>query len=349
MERDSCSRIFWVDCVRAFAIVCVVLLHCAAPYLYLFKKLPFSYWMIANLYDSFARIGVPLFFMISGQLSLGAKYDLENFLKRRFKRVFLPLIGWSVFFVFWRYFYEHSLQLSMKTFLSLFLQPVYYHLWFIYSILGLYLAAPVLKMLLFDGKLLAYYLIVWFLAVAIIPFLKFFLAVSSFYELHFFMLHTGYFLLGYSLGEGKLVFPLRFRSFSLWCIFLLSTLVTFLGTSVLSHLSGKFVELLYSYTSLSVIPASCSAYLLLKKYAIRLKKFESLVPVIEKLAKYSFGIYFVHVVYLTLLNDKVFGFRLNGLTWHPVAGIPATMALTLLLSFWSVSLLRRLPLMKNFV
>ena len=59
------NKILWLDYVRAIACCMVVLLHTAAEYV---LKSEGVNWNFANLVDSFTRVCVPLFFMISGYL-----------------------------------------------------------------------------------------------------------------------------------------------------------------------------------------------------------------------------------------------------------------------------------------
>ena len=57
----------------------------------------------------------------------------------------MPLIFWSFVYVAWLKYYDHK-DISLVTgTLSLFSGPVYIHLWFFYSIMALYLATPILR------------------------------------------------------------------------------------------------------------------------------------------------------------------------------------------------------------
>ncbi|MBD2598484.1 acyltransferase family protein [Nostoc spongiaeforme FACHB-130] len=85
------NRLIWADYVRVIANFFVIFLHSAAPLLYQFKKIPDSYWITGNIYDSGVRMCVPLFFMLSGYLLLEKQETLETFFKKRFKRIFIPL------------------------------------------------------------------------------------------------------------------------------------------------------------------------------------------------------------------------------------------------------------------
>ena len=69
----NAQREIWLDFLRAIACILVVLLHTSAPYLYKIQTIPMRSWHVGNYVDSFTRISVPLFFMISGYLFFGEK------------------------------------------------------------------------------------------------------------------------------------------------------------------------------------------------------------------------------------------------------------------------------------
>lgn len=98
MEESSNNRIFWVDGVRVVAILSIVWLHSFATLLYRFDSIPISSWWLGNLYDSIARMGVPLFFMISGFLLLDKSEPWSIFLRKRMTKVIIPFIAWTIIY-----------------------------------------------------------------------------------------------------------------------------------------------------------------------------------------------------------------------------------------------------------
>ena len=138
--------LFGLDIVKACAIVLVVLLHVIAPALGTISSVPLHIWWAADLIDSFARVCVPLFVMVSGAtiLHLEKFDDLGRFFTRRFQRVLVPLLLWSsVYFAFRIYVLGEPLTVAQMAHALVGGQP-YFHLYFLYFIMGLYLAAPVL-------------------------------------------------------------------------------------------------------------------------------------------------------------------------------------------------------------
>ena len=97
------ERILWIDIVKIFAIFSVLILHSSSPILYMIGKIELDIWQIGNIYDSLVRMAVPLFFMVSGALLLNQKEEaLSRFFSKRFVKVIIPLIAWSIVYILFR-------------------------------------------------------------------------------------------------------------------------------------------------------------------------------------------------------------------------------------------------------
>ena len=70
-DIEQVEHLYWIDLVRTVGAFLVVLVHASFFILYLWGDVPESHWMAGNVYDGIARVGVPLFLMISGVLLLG--------------------------------------------------------------------------------------------------------------------------------------------------------------------------------------------------------------------------------------------------------------------------------------
>ena len=90
----SPNRIMYLDEVRSLAIMLVVIGHVSRLFSYDFYS-----WLFCSGVFSLTRIGVPLFFTVSGSLLLTRKYEVKKFLEKRFKRVFLPFLFWIIVYI----------------------------------------------------------------------------------------------------------------------------------------------------------------------------------------------------------------------------------------------------------
>jgi len=149
------DRIFYLDEIRALAILLVVLVHVAQFYPNTLESLT---TLTSLSYVSVGRIGVPLFFMLSGALLINKEYTLSNFFKKRLVRVIVPAIFWSLIglliFILSNGYDYYSLTLWTATFQF----P-----WFVYAIIGIYLIIPVFNSFVkeYGTKGAEYFLVVW--------------------------------------------------------------------------------------------------------------------------------------------------------------------------------------------
>ena len=91
-------RNYKLDLIRVIAIAMIVLMHSPIPY-----SMP-GYMMIGISYLTAPGIG--LFFMISGALLLGNNLSTRDFLKKRFSKIIIPTIFWTIFYLIVKCFTE---------------------------------------------------------------------------------------------------------------------------------------------------------------------------------------------------------------------------------------------------
>ena len=123
------KRIHDMDNLRAIAILGVLLLHAATPYVVLYSKIDTVDWQTGIIYNALSRWCVPIFLMISGALLLGRKEEpLVDFFKKRANKILLPFLVWSLIYYVWAT-YMWNPGYSVKEFLILFFNnKVYDHL-----------------------------------------------------------------------------------------------------------------------------------------------------------------------------------------------------------------------------
>lgn len=87
------NRNAWLDWFRALAILMVVTVHTWS----LAHIDSNTYPVLAYIYKSFFRCGVPLFVMISGALQLSTSIQpFGSFYKKRYTRILIPFFIWSI-------------------------------------------------------------------------------------------------------------------------------------------------------------------------------------------------------------------------------------------------------------
>ena len=331
-------------------MIMVIILHAAAPILYRLNKVPLSEWMTGNIYDSLMRACVPIFFMISGYLLLSKDEPISDFLKKRASKIIIPLAFWSIFYLLWKIYFE-GFKLSFASgLLSAIFAPTYFHLWFVYSIAGLYLAIPIIRKFTKSAtnSQLLYFVAIWFFTCSLLPLIEKSLHIKSRYDLFMFGGYLGYMVLGQLLG--RLQYRNKHATFA-FALILLCWAVTASGTHYLSLGKGTFTDSFYGYFAPAVALAAAAQFVLFKHLFTAYTPNENgvLSRVIVSLSTLSFGIYLIHGFYLTALRMGLLGFKLSVFSTNPILAIPATSLAILLLSFLTIYLFSKVPLLKKLI
>ena len=293
--------------------------------------------------------------MVSGLLLLNPSKDqpIAVFFQKRFFKVLLPFVAWSLIYLVWRMVSEGE-TFSTKEILVLFIEgPVYYHLWFIQMILGLYLAAPILRIYIrhTTQENLTYFLAVWLVTVAILPMFKRFLGFDVGIDVVVTTGYVGFFVLGYYLRNVTLK-----RQQVIPVLLLVVGMLVF--TQYITHALTIQIEEIGGYDnffvandSLNLITVAIGLFLFLKSLDYRYL-FQQL-PFLQKLVTWisscSLGIYFVHVLIIEELASGHLGFKLSASSFTPLVSIPAIAILVMALSVASTMLLKQIPLVRNIV
>lgn len=201
------QRILYLDFLRCLAILFVVVLHSIAATLVNPELYSCTTWYLCMAIDPFDRAGVPLFFMISGYLLL-SRSDTErvqDFYRHNIPKLVIPLAAWNVIYYAAEVIYgQHPIDVS--NFLSRFFnQGVSYHMWFVYTLLGIYLLCPFLKRIVdhCTARQLVVLLGIILFPTTLRPIFNQTMPVSIYLFGPMMEGLIGYFLLGYLLGRAN--------------------------------------------------------------------------------------------------------------------------------------------------
>lgn len=280
------------------------------------------------------RFCVPVFFMLSGALLLSKDYKLNYFIKKRFWRIIPPLFFWSLVYIFYDYVLVGNESFTLVEFTKIIIKNIFfgskYHLWFVYTLLGLYLFIPILRKWIKNSSNneILYFLLIWFATIIYTtPRLNEYLPTIP---LTNFEGYIGYLVLGYYLSNLNLknkIIPILFL--------VIGITITIYGTYYLSNKNNQFSGYLYGYLTPNVLFSSIGVFLVLKNCIVKNKKIERAIVF---LSDQSYGIYLVHVLILALLNEI-------GLNWtiaNPIISIPLVSVICLLISSIVIYLFRKI-------
>ncbi|EEZ5201784.1 TPA: acyltransferase [Escherichia coli] len=282
------------DFIRTVSIFSVVLLHTSAgPF-----KLWLDNWMQFNVIMSATRWCVPVLFMISGALLLKKDEPLVTFFRKRAKKILIPLVFWSyLYIIFARNFNElDPAHANPNVFIEPWLllkHPAYFHLWFLYAIIGVYLMVPLLRLIAKNSQVTLYSLAMWLVWFSILPFIQSLGYLNGrlffIFKLDVIPSWSGFALLGFFIHQNNTNIK------SIYGIGLLITglLSTILLTYVASN-DGTPMETFQSYLMPNIIVMASGVYILCLKI-------KSPPIILCRIAKYGFGIYLCHMLVMPLV------------------------------------------------
>lgn len=336
-NSDSNKIYINADIIRCVAISMVVMLHMSANSFASFG----DYWMVSVVYDSLTRSSVPLFFMLSGALLLTRNEPAVIFYKKRASKIVIPLIFWSYVYLLYRKYYvgESTISLSPLTIID---GPVYYHLWFLYSLLSIYIFIPMLRYYAINAtnQVKAFVLLLWFFSQSIQPFAYVIgLNLFSAIDVGFITRFIGFALLGEFLVTTNKAINWKL----LLGGFIASTSATAFMTYRVSMHSGAANETWFQYHSPMVIASAICLFMLLGR-------FKNINPPAIKLAsKLSFGIYFIHIIIMQQIAIRfVFPPHLFNTAWSAIL-IPFSFVVCFGVSLAICFVMSKTPIVKRVV
>lgn len=344
-------RTYYADLLRVTATVSVIVLHATAPILYKFNSIDHSWWWIGNIVDSCCRWCIPIFIMLSGMLLLDTSKSESSkiFFQKRFNKVIIPFVVWSIFYSFWKTRWDFSYSISgfVRDFLT---GNVYYHLWFFYPLIGIYVITPILRRYIKSAgrQTLMYFIILWLIATPFYSAINEFPSLTIAYPPYLaitVIAFLGYFFLGFLLN--KIDIDSKRRKY-IYVVAFVGLLVTIFGTYFLTkRADGVFRGYFYNYFSVNVIILSAAIFLICRKteWSEKLFKGAKASRFLVDFSSASLGIYLVHPLILDVLS----ALNVHSMSIHPAIGIPLTSVLTIATSFILIRLLQRTPIIKRIV
>jgi surface polysaccharide O-acyltransferase-like enzyme len=348
-----------VDLIRTVAIFLVILLHASIEGIPVSDPMSpqgITLWWTSDVYRSIALVCVPLFVMLSGSLLLQpSKVDepIRVFFKKRWKRIGIPFLFWGAAYFAWSFFVNGK-ELNLTSIAQGVFTGPYYHFWYLYILIGLYLLTPVIRVLVAHAnwKIMKYFLIVWFVGTAVIPLFRLSSDISSaanwFNESVFVVTGlVGYYILGAYVSKIKL------RSSRLFLVLAAGWLFTIFGTYfIVGTLGESFSTRLLDASGFGVILASVALFFLLAA-AVPSQTVETRFPKANKVLKIisvnTLPIYLFHVMVMEVLQRGYLGFSISVTTLNPIIEIPLIATVTLLICVAVIVPLKKIPYVKRII
>lgn len=305
--EQSRDRIVWLDYARMLAIICVVITHTTEAVYSLNAETLMQFSLHRRLFAismfTVGRLGVPIFFFLTGYLLLDRDYSSEKykaFLKNNFCGLLLTTAIWIIVYnafnaLFWKAPFDVAKCLKNLLFVK---TTEMSHMWYMPVIIGIYLFIPFIANALrnTDVKVLYIPLLIAFVYQFVVPVINVWLTaigyetISSLLDVSFSGNGYGFLiLLGYLVKKGtfdkipSVVFAI-FGAFGF---------VFTVCTQNYSDMRGISYNVWYN--SASLVIADLAIFVLLSRMNLKFRKIANSISVA------SFGIYLVHnLIHITL-------------------------------------------------
>lgn len=349
------ERIVYLDLLRIGSILSMICIHVSGSMWAVVPVTSFE-WQVFNIYDSLSRFCVPIFIMISGALFLDPKkkITLKRLANHNICKILIAHIFWSTCYSCYNIvdkILSGYCTLDGKLIKEFIMGIIfgYSHMWFLFTIVGLYLMIPFFRKIAEEKKLCEYYIVLSFIfcylvnLVSLIPKIKIYLGMlMEKLNINFVLGYSGYFILGYYMHNYEIKSPYRKLVYSLG---VLSVMATIAGSSFLSMRTMFATESLYDYLLPNTFFASAAIFLCFKSHFSNIVFDYKYKSIILKLSSLTFGIYLVHE-FLNLTLQKI---GVSTMSFNPIFSVPI-LSLTVFFGSALITLaISKIPILNKYI
>ncbi|RKM59991.1 acyltransferase [Butyrivibrio sp. CB08] len=346
------KRECYLDIARVASMLGVIIVHTGAISWY---AAPFSLypWGVLNVFDMLGRFSVPVFLMISGYLFLSPKRDVKpsDIFKKYIPRLLCAYIFWAFIYAVITSGLLSSRSLSNGVGEKLLSDTISgrYHMWYIFTIAGLYIITPALRPVAADRKAMKYFLITSFVLAYAIPTLQL-LPISNQYvasifgrlELSYISGYVFYYLAGYYFGTEELS-PKQRKI--IYAIGTASVLVMYAVVSFVI-IKEQYPTLIYhDYASAGMPLFGIAAFVFFRYRFQNVDPDSKIMRVIVKLSKMNLGIYLVHDFGLIVFRK----IGLSPVMGTPIITLPVLALIDFAISICIVFVISHIPVLKKWI
>lgn len=328
------NKINFIQYLRVIACLAIIVIHVSDDKL---DETTGLYWWIQNIFDSISRWGVPVFFMITGITFLDKDISIKKMYKKYILRMVIIYLFWSTLYtLIFMDFNNISLMNIVESIIK-----GYYHLWFIYAIIGLYMIIPFLKKIVENKNITEYFLIIWFLIGSIfytlgeIPQLEnLYTVIQERLSLFFVLGYSGYCVLGYYIYKYNIFYEKR--KF-IYILGILGVVITIFVAQV-NKGENTFI---YENMLPSVILMSMAIFTLFRSNKVLNEKHDYLLT----MANYTLGIYLIHPLILRVIKD----IGINTTIISPLIMIPIMTVIVFIASIIITIILKKIKIINKII
>ncbi|MES2266560.1 MAG: acyltransferase [Bacteroidota bacterium] len=344
----------YLNVLRIFACLMVLTVH-SGEFFYIGDKGQIirqdHLWV--NNYGSFMRACVPLFVMISGYLLLPIKESGSQFYKRRFSRLLIPFLFWSVMYAIVPYLLGTTKPNQMWH--DLLIIPINFapsagHLWFVYMFIGVYLFIPIFSpwVQTASKQFKQFFLLIWVITLCF-PYIKTIYPEilgeafwNKYHSGYYFSGYIGYLLLGNYI-KGHVTISKR----NGFIVGLVLVVIGYVITSMVFDHQLPFakdlpeLELSWAFPTINVAMMATGLFLMFRVISFKSAAAENFMA---KVSGLTYGIYLAHILVLVQLFPII-----NNWLYNVALVIPVLAISTFVVTYVLIKILSYLPGSKYIV
>lgn len=354
MDNPYKNREMYYDLLRSLAIISIICCHVCCNFIIFNPAImtQFNTFYFISFFTLGRYIGIPIFVMLSGALLINKHYSLLEYIKKRFNRVFVPYIFWTIFFILFSLLI-YKQELTSDLLVSIILGhhgTIGVILWFIWMIMVVYIAIFIINKILEFGKSKSEHFESRFInLLVILSFMIYILCNFGFFsnigDLGHYILFIPYAILGYWLTN------IDFKINSKY-ILIIAGLVSIIGYLYYTYSVNMVSISLNEFTAGSyfqfIVIAIVFGIVLFFKYLPKDNILSSNIisNLIFSFSECSFGIYFSHYLILKFLQaiylDPIKFYN------HPLFWTPILLGVVLISSWILIFLMGKIPIINRF-
>ncbi|MBQ3716203.1 MAG: acyltransferase family protein [Fibrobacter sp.] len=300
-------------------------------------------FFVLTFLNSLTRFGVGVFIMISGAFMLSPKYEQppRKILTQKLPRIIILIVTWGLLYGFINVVCQSGDWMDyVSTPITLFTQPAT-HLWFLYTLAGLYLITPALRVFTKNASphMVLYVIALFFAFGLVLPtanHLLYKLAHISIYKnigiqgsttfAGFYL--SGFYIAHYGLGQKARKILYSLAAISWFISFFYSTYFSLARSAPNEYFFGNFRPMTF------LIAAAIFCYFR-TKYSATATVDSRLIDI----SKCMLGVYLIHPMFIKIF----YGLHLSILIPHPIVTGPLMAVVFFGLSLFTVRLFRKIP------
>lgn len=334
------NRKIYLDRLKTMAIICVIIIHVTGVWWNI--SVEANTWLILTAVQSIAKVGVPIFLMVTGALLLDEKKEIgfQKIYKQYLPRIILFFLFWAVLYKL-LYYWEHPMQgnLIVSIIKDIIRADVQYHLWYIYALIPIYMVIPVIRKWIagLTKKEIEYVLILWFLYEIFDYFVVNTQTFSLYKNVDYMKIgYLGYVILGYYLDR----FADTWNRKIIYTLGIIGIVAAMILVVYFSRQAGCVQDSYFYYLTPGVILWSACVFVWEKERTVKQES-----KVVKFISRSTLGIYGGHLSVLIVLNH--FGIMVS--EHMLLASVFLITVLVLSISIGFCMLVEKIPILNRFV